>query len=107
MKAEGSLSRDAGVLRGSRDGAGTPWVREGAWALRAPLGNTQPWPPWLQWPPQAPAMGHGLAHGSPGYPQVNAFCRHQVPEAGDAFTERGVGLWGTEVSAVTVASCVV
>ena len=44
MKAEGSLSRDAGVLRGSRDGAGTPWVREGAWALRAPLGNTQPWP---------------------------------------------------------------
>ena len=50
--------------------------------------NPQPWPQWLQWPPQAPAMGPGPAHQGPGSPQVNAFCGHQGQEAYDAFTER-------------------
>ena len=70
-----------------------------AWALpgqeRAPgtrestRENAQPWPPWLQWPPQAPAAGPGHAHLGPGSPQVNAFCAHQGPQAADPFTGRG------------------
>ena len=51
--------------------------------------NAQPWPPWLQWPPQAPAAGPGHAHLGPGSPQVNAFCAHQGPQAADPFTGRG------------------
>ena len=70
-----------------------------AWALpgqeRAPgtrestRENAQPWPPWLQWPPQAPAVGPGPAHLGPGSPQVNAFCGHQGAQAADPFTGRG------------------
>ena len=94
MEAEGRLSRDAGVLRGSRDGVGTPRETERAWARERPRENPQPWPQWLQGLPKSPAMGPGAAHPGPGSPQVNAFGGRQGREAAYAVTERGVGALG-------------
>ena len=96
------------VMQVSCGGQGTAWAllqQERAPGPReSPQDNPQPWPPWLQWPPQAPAMGPGPANPGPGSPQVNAFCRHEGPEAALAFTASGVGLWETEVAGVTVPS---
>ena len=79
-------------------GQGTEWALPGReWGpgpREIPWQNRHPRPPWLQWPPQAPAMGPGPAHPGPGSPQVNAFCRHEGPEAALAFTGRGVGALG-------------
>ena len=86
------------VMQVSCGGQGTAWAllqQERAPGPReSPQDNPQPWPPWLQWPPQAPAMGPGPAHPGPGEPQVNAFCGHQGPEAADAFPGRGVRALG-------------
>ena len=73
---------------------GTPWERESAWAPRQPRENLQPWPQWLQWPPQDPAKGPGPANPGPGSPHVNTFCGHKGREATNAFTEKGVGALG-------------
>ena len=42
---EGRLSRDAGVLPGSRDGVGTHRATQDAWPLERPLENPPPRPP--------------------------------------------------------------
>ena len=82
-----------GRMQASCGGEGTPWALPGR--ERAPgtrestRENAQPWPAWLQWPPQAPAVGPGPAHLGPGSPQVNAFCGYQGPQAADPFTGRG------------------
>ena len=82
-----------GGVQASCGGEGTPWALPGR--ERAPgtrestRENAHPWPPWLQWPPQAPAVGPGPAHLGPGSPQVNAFCGYQGPQAADPFTGRG------------------
>ena len=65
-EAEGRLSRDAGVLWGSRDGVGTLQAREGTWAPREPLGKPEVWQQGLLLPPQAPATGPGPARQGPG-----------------------------------------
>ena len=89
-------------------GQGTAWAtpgrERGPGPLEIPRQTPQPRPPWLQWPPQAPAMGPGPANPGPGLPQVNAFCGHQGQEAAPAFTDRGLELWETEVAGVTVPS---
>ena len=92
MEAEGRLSRDVGVLRGSRDGVGAPRAREGSWTRENHGKVPQPWPAWLQWPPQAPSTGPCAAHQGPGSPQVNAFCTHQGTEAADVLSGRGGGI---------------
>ena len=85
-------------MQGSCGGQGTTWTlsgRERAPAPReSPRPNAQPWPPWLQLPPQPPAMRPGPAHPGPCSPHVFAFCGHQGPRAADAFTGRGVGALG-------------
>ena len=58
MEAEGRFSRDAGVLWGSRDGVGTPRVKEGAWAPREPPGKS----PAVA--PVAPVASPGSCHGA-------------------------------------------
>ena len=79
-------------------GKGMTWALPGRERVpgprESPRENPQPWAQWLQWPPQAPAMGPGPAHWSPGSQQVNAFCGHQGQEAADAVTERGVRALG-------------
>ena len=60
----------------------------------SPRENLQPWPQWLQWPPQDPAKGPGPANPGPGSPHVNTFCGHKGREATNAFTEKGVGALG-------------
>ena len=91
MEEVGRLWRDAGVLRGSRDGVGTPRAGEGA---RDPREHPGKCPALAPVAPVAslgaPAVGPGPAHLGPGSPQVNAFCGHQRQESTDAFTESGV-----------------
>ena len=45
MELEGRLSRESGVVRGSRDGVGIHRVREDAWPSESPLDNPRPRPP--------------------------------------------------------------
>ena len=42
IEAKERFPQDTGVLRGSREGVGTLWAIEGAWALRDPSGNPEP-----------------------------------------------------------------
>ena len=75
-----------------------------AWALHgrerapgpreSPREIPQPWAPWLQMLPQAPALGPDLAHLGPGSAQVNVICGHEGPETLDAFIGRGLGALG-------------
>ena len=92
MEAEGRLSRDVGVLRSSRDGVSAPRAREGSWTRENYGKVPQPWPAWLQWPPQAPSKGPCAALQGPGSPQVNAFCTHQGTEAAVVLSGRGGGI---------------
>ena len=85
-----------------------------AWALHgrerapgpreSPREIPQPWAPWLQMLPQAPALRPDVAQLGPGSPQVNVICGHQGPETFDAFIAGGLERWGTEVALVTVPS---
>ena len=45
MELEGRLSRESGVVGGSRDGVGTHRVREDPWPSESPLDNPLPRPP--------------------------------------------------------------
>ena len=87
-------------------GQGMAWAlpgRERAPGPReSPRENPQPWPPWLQWPPHAPAMEPGPAQRGPDSQQVNASCGHlgrrpRMPSRGGGFEP-----WGTQVTAVRV-----
>ena len=94
MEAEGRLSRDAGVLRGSRVDMSTLQAREGAWAPRETPVKPEAWPQGLLLPTQSPARRPGTIHLDPSSPQVNGFCGHQGQEAADSFTEKGVRALG-------------
>ena len=74
---------------------------------RAPGENLQPWPQWLQWSPQAPALGPGPAHPVPGSSQGMPFADTKDGRPPMPSWRGGRELYGTEVEVVTLFSWVV
>ena len=92
-EAEGCLSRDAGVLRGSRDVVGTLKAIGGTWAPREPQGKPKPWPPRHLLPPRLLPWGLVLL---PGHRFTTGECLLGTPrtEAADSYTEKGARALG-------------
>ena len=90
MDEVGRLWRDAGVLRGSGDGVGTPRAREGAWDPREPRGESEAWPQRLPLPPRAPTMGPDRVRPRPRF--TAGECLLRTPRTGGRrFPHRGGG----------------
>ena len=90
MDEVGRLWRDAGVLRGSGDGVGTPRAREGAWDPREPRGESEAWPQRPPLPPRAPTMGPDRARPRPRF--TAGECLLRTPRTGGRrFPHRGGG----------------
>ena len=105
MEEVGRLWRDAGVLRGSGDGAGPPWAREGAWDQREHPGKFPSLAPVA--PVASPGSCRGAWSRSPG-PRFSAGeCLLRTPKTtgrGSLHGEGGFELCGTQVVSHTVPS---
>ena len=93
MDEVGRLWRDAGVLRGSGDGVGTPRAREGAWDPREPRGESEAWPQRLPLPPRAPTMGPDRVRPRPRF--TAGECLLRTPRIVGCRFRHGEGRWST------------